>query len=723
MRSLFWFLVLFCCLGSPLLADHSLDEPPVKIELIYDQSDLQANVPFWVGIRLKHQEGWHSYWKNPGDAGIATEFKWNLPSHVEAGPIEWAVPQKFNLNSVIGFGYEGETLLLTKMTPKELANDSFEMELTINWLACSDSNCVPGEANIKLKIPHKAIEKTKWNEEILSAVEELPSKHEQIHAIRKNGLIVIHLTGVDQGKCPTPSFFPETAELVDVKKEPCITTTSDRSGEYLITLAEGTAGESRLKGILLLEENDDNHQALNIDLPIHADASSLEVDPKDLDKAVSLAGGTLPNAEFEGGFALALLLAFVGGMILNLMPCVLPVISFKVLSFVKMSGQSRSLTLKHGLIFSLGVLVSFWALAVAMLILQVYGKSVGWGFQLQEPLFVIILATGLMIFGLSLFGIFEFGTFFASLAGNARVNKPNEEGFSGSFFSGILATAVATPCTGPFLGSAIGFAVTLPPIYALLIFTFLGLGMAFPYLLLSFFPSLLAFLPKPGNWMVTFKELMGFVMMATVLWLLWVYSAQTSTLALLIVLFAYLIITLGLWAYGRWGALINKRRTRLISALFALLCLTAGSYTIYLSASLPPETSIVAQNAGKWEPFSAERVAELQKQGIPVFIDFTAKWCLICQTNHLVLSTEQVESKFKELGVVKMIADWTSNDEEITTALRKFGRNGVPLYLLYGNEESPAILPQVLTPDIVIQHLSKLEKAVSDEGPALVNNE
>lgn len=702
-----------------MVGEELSDEPPVKIELIYDQSDLQANVPFWVGIRLKHQEGWHSYWKNPGDAGFATEFKWNLPSHIEAGSIEWAVPQKFNLNSVIGFGYEGETLFLTKMTPKNLVNDSFEMELTLNWLACSDSNCVPGESTVKLTIPHKASEQTKWKEEILSAVNDLPSNHEQIHAIRKNGLIVIHLTGVNQGKNPTPSFFPETAELVDVKKEPCITTAS-HNGEYLITLAEGTASEGRLKGVLLLEENADNYLALNIDLPIDSDASALKVNPKDLNKAVSLAtNDATSNHEFEGGFILALALAFIGGMILNLMPCVLPVISFKILSFVKMAGQSRTLTLKHGLVFSLGVLVSFWALAVAMLILQVYGRSVGWGFQLQEPLFVIILATGLMIFGLSLFGIFEFGTFFASLAGNARANKPNNEGFSGSFFSGILATAVATPCTGPFLGSAIGFAVTLPPIYALLIFTFLGLGMAFPYLLLSFFPRLLSFLPKPGPWMVTFKELMGFVMIATVLWLLWVYSAQTSTVALLAVLFAYLIITLGLWAYGRWGTLINKKRTRLISGLFALICLTVGGYTLYLSASMPSETTLVAQSGSKWERFSIERVAELQAQGIPVFVDFTAKWCLICQTNHMVLSTDKVDKKFEELGVVRMIADWTSNDEAITTVLRKFGRNGVPLYLLYDNEKDPKILPQVLTPDIVIQHLSKLEK---EEQQTLVDN-
>jgi len=729
----FWCFIFFCSLGLPIHGesiDNPESSPPVKIELIYDQAAIEANTPFWVGIRLQHQPGWHSYWKNPGDAGLATEFEWNLPSTVKAGNIEWPVPQKFNLNSMIGLGYEGDILLLTQMTPtQEFTDGPLELKATIHWLACSDATCVPGEATVKLEIPQtpgSSQQNLEMKQEILSAIDKLPSQHHQINAVRKDGLIVIHLTGVDQGKSPTPSFFPETTELVDLQKEPMITVAGQQSGEYLITMAEGSSASDRLKGVLILEDtNADNPLALNIDLLIHSDANALKVDAKDFNHAVFLGSKeSTPDAstsQFDGGLGLALLLAFIGGMILNLMPCVLPVISFKVLSFVKMAGQSRSLTLKHGLMFSLGVLVSFWTLAVAMLILQVYGKSVGWGFQLQEPLFVIVLATGLMIFALSLFGIFEFGTFFASLAGNSSINKPSQEGFSGSFFSGVLATAVATPCTGPFLGSAIGFAVTLPPFYALLIFTSLGLGMAFPYLILSLFPRLLSFLPKPGNWMVTFKELMGFVMMTTVLWLLWVFSAQTSSLALLIVLFAYLLITLGFWVYGRFGTLINKRRTRILSSAFALLCLTTASYTIYVSASLPPETTQVA-DASEWEPFSAIRVAELQKQGIPVFIDFTAKWCLICQTNHMVLASERVGTKFKELGVVKMLADWTSNDEEITKALRQFGRNGVPLYLLYNGKETPEILPQILTPEVVIQHLDTMLKDTLG-GSSLVENE
>ncbi|MBS4167740.1 protein-disulfide reductase DsbD domain-containing protein [Parachlamydia sp. AcF125] len=723
-RILFLWCLCFVIPGSFLYSNEFSQALPIQVQLICDQTSLQAEVPFWVGIRLQHQEGCHSYWKNPGDAGFATSIDWSLPPNIQAGETEWAVPQKFHLNSVVGLGYKGDVLLLTKMTPtKDFAGENIELKAAIRWLVCSEASCIPGETEAILTLPASPNSQDKNSKDMIAAaLGKLPASYQEIRAVRKDGLIVLHLSGVDHLPFPKPTFFPETAELVDLKKEPIVTTPRNSAGEYLIAMAEGAAASDRLKGVLLWHDaGDPASVALKIDLPIHEDEKALIgfVDPQDLKKAVvhadqSHAGLALPAAEFEGGWGLALVFAFVGGMILNLMPCVLPVISFKVLSFVKMSGQSRLLVLKHGVLFTLGVLVSFWALAIAMLVLQIYGKSVGWGFQLQEPVFVVILATGLMIFALSLFGIFEFGTLFASLAGQAQANpRAKKEGLSASFFSGVLATAVATPCTGPFLGSAIGFAVTLPPLHALLVFTCLGLGMAFPYLLLSCYPRLLAFLPKPGNWMVTFKELMGFMMMATVLWLLWVYSAQTSSLALLMVLFAFLLITVGFWVHGRWGTFIYSKSTRFLSGMFTLICLMTGCYILSLSANLPRESIASSAEKGGWETFSAERVAELQKQGVPVFIDFTAKWCLICQTNHLVLSTEKVESKFQELGVVKMIADWTSNDEEITKVLRQYGRNGVPLYLLYGAaKESPTILPQVLTPDIVIEHLNAMEGGI-----------
>lgn len=418
---------------------------------------------------------------------------------------------------------------------------------------------------------------------------------------------------------------------------------------------------------------------------------------------------------------MALLFAFIGGMILNLMPCVLPVISFKVMSFVKMAGQSRSLTLKHGLMFSLGVILSFWMLASAMLMLRAYGQAVGWGFQLQEPLFVVILASLLFIFALSLFGVFEWGMFFASWAGQTQSDASQKSsGYIGSFLSGVLATAVATPCTGPFLGSAIGFAVTLPVFQSLLIFTSLGLGMCFPYLLLAAFPSYLRFMPKPGAWMETFKQLMGFLLLATVLWLLWVFSAQTDSFSLICLLAGLLCFSIGAWIYGRGCSPVVARKTRILTSLLVILFAFAGCKAILFprAAWYSQSSSSQAKSSGDhwegWEDFSPERVAQLRREGKPILIDFTAKWCLICQANHLVLSSNEVKKQLDDSGIVKMKADWTKNDPVITQELSKFGRNSVPLYVLYGSAEQqePLVLPQVLTPDVVVEHLNQ---AISEE--------
>jgi thiol:disulfide interchange protein len=420
---------------------------------------------------------------------------------------------------------------------------------------------------------------------------------------------------------------------------------------------------------------------------------------------------------FHGGFGLALGLAFLGGLILNLMPCVLPVISFKILSFVKMSRQNRSLIFKHGLAFSFGVILSFWVLAGFILWLRSYGHVVGWGFQLQDPLFVAILASVIFLFSLSLFSLFEMGAGIASKAGSAH-NKG--EGLISSFFSGVLATTIATPCTGPFLGTAVGFAVTLSAPLALLIFTSLGLGMAMPYLLIGAFPSLIRFLPKPGNWMITFKEILGFVMLATVLWLVWVFVAQTSGMALFLLLVGFLLLSIGGWVYGKWGSPIRKRTTRIISMCIALVFLGLGGYTIYhasrdqtfVEAHDNHEIAMVDTHAEPvtWLRFSPERLQNLIDMGIPVFVDFTAKWCLICQANHFALTTPEVDNTFSDNGIVRMKADWTKNDPVITEELRKFGRNGVPLYVIYSPNGETTILPQVLTTDIVLDHIRTVKR-------------
>jgi len=421
-----------------------------------------------------------------------------------------------------------------------------------------------------------------------------------------------------------------------------------------------------------------------------------------------------------------LLLAFVGGMFLNLMPCVLPVISLKLLHFAELSGHSRMTVAKHGILYSFGVLISFWALAATIYGLQYTGKVVGWGFQLQEPVFVASLVIVLFILALSLFGVFEFGLTLSSSAGawessfRQRIPLKSEEpSLTASFFSGVLATLVASPCTGPLLGTAVGFAATLQPTYSFAVFSALGLGMAFPFLLVSFFPGITKLFPKPGRWMVTFKQLMGFFLLATILWLVWVLDAQTQNLSNLSILLNLVIIGFGAWVYGTWGGLDRSRKVRQIGRLVALAFVIWGSWMFIGDVNMARSSGAMKAKVsekgpsqlvgGEWEEFSQPRLDRLRAAGVPVFVDVTAKWCLTCQANKLVLESDVVKEAFVKYGVAKMMADWTMNDENVTRYLRSVGRNGVPVYAVYGRipNAPPTILPEVLTPDMVIEALKE----------------
>lgn len=695
---------------------------PIKVDLIPEEETILPGHPFWVAIRLNLEHGWHAYWKNPGDAGMAIEIDWQLPTGFVAGDFQWPYPQRFDLSSMIGYGYEGDVWLLAQITPPQSMSNGSQVEISanVNWLVCSDSTCLPGltMATAKMAVDHAPPKPQKLHiSDFGKARRQIPQKQWSMHAKRTEGLIELNLEApAHYGRTFSGAdFFPEHKNMIDHKVQAVLTGQEGQPENYTIILKDRDTEDTKapfLKGVVVLRSDDGAVEALEVHVPIrggldedpvamaepHGQNAGLTVDEVHYDK---------PAGEFEGGVGLALILAFIGGLLLNLMPCVLPVISFKVLSFVKMSGQSRALTLKHGVAFGAGVILSFWALAGIMLLLQAYGRSVGWGFQLQEPIFVAILASLLLIFGLSMFGVMEMGTSLTSLASKAEGSSTF--GLVSSFLSGILATAVATPCTGPFLGSAIGFAVTLPPLLALLIFTSLGLGMASPYLILAAYPKLMKFIPKPGAWMVTFKEIMGFLMLATVLWLTWVFGAQTNSLGLTLLLAAFLCLAMGCWVYGKWGTPVKSKISRLVSFSIVLMCFSLAGYIIAKSTSpkvIAYESAKTQKDDNVWQAFSESKVADLQKKGIPVFVDFTAKWCLICQTNHLVLSTPEVSAKFDELGVVRMKADWTRNDPKITEALRKFGRNGVPLYVLYVPGGQPKILPQVLTPDNVLDHLT-----------------
>lgn len=666
---------------------------PVKAELISEVASVQPGKPFTVMIHLQLEDGWHSYWKNPGDAGMAPDIVWKLPEQSVPGEIEWPAPHRYLSRDSVTYGYEKDVYLLAEIKPSAdlQYGDDYTLEATIRWVVCSDSDCLPGESHVTLTVPVGRVASRSPDKILLftKARRKVPQEMGQAVAVKNQENILLNLQDLDLGgKMVSNAYFcPEEPNMVNEKTNVQIQKQSENSVELQLEQSEFDV-PSVISGVMVLELENSKTIAVEINTLI-GDASI----PAD-----------------ETGFLLALALAFGGGLILNLMPCVLPVISFKVMSFVKMANQSRAQTFKHGLMFAVGVLFSFWILAGVLLALKAYGNTVGWGFQLQEPLFVGILAAFLFLFGLSLFGLFEIGAIFASKAGGLQDTE--NEGYMSSFMSGVLATAVATPCTGPFLGTAVGFAVTQPAMLAMLIFTTLGLGMAFPYVVLGAFPSLLRFLPKPGNWMVTFKELMGFVMIATVLWLLWVFSAQTSSVALLAVLFGFFLMAIGGWVYGKYASPIQSKATRMLGTAIAVILLGAGSVAIYQATTLPTfdavEEVAMAEidliHTDQWVPFDAEKLADLQARGIPVFVDFTAKWCLTCQANHAVLSTPSVKQKLGDRGVIKMKADWTRHDDKITHELEKFGRNSVPLYLYYGPNANgkPEILPQVLTPGTVL---------------------
>ncbi len=408
------------------------------------------------------------------------------------------------------------------------------------------------------------------------------------------------------------------------------------------------------------------------------------------------------------GIWIALLSAFLGGIILNLMPCVLPVLSLKILGIVQQSGEDSKKRINHGIAFTLGVVSSFLILAGILLLLRAGGEQLGWGFQLQSPAFIILLTILLFLFGLSMFGVFEIGTSLTAVGQSSS----NDTGFVGSFSSGILATVVATPCTAPFMGSALGFALSQPTVLALLIFAMLGLGMALPYLLLTTVPALVKYVPRPGAWMESFKQFMGFLLMATVLWLLWVFSLQVGAEGLLILLAAFIIVSIGGWIFGRWGNIAKPKPTRVKAMILTALFIIGGVVFAFkfIDTNVTVNQSLEKGNI-KWQKFTPDLLSNSLKEGKPVFIDFTAAWCLSCQVNEKVaFGSEDVQKAFKKLGVVMLKADWTNSDAMITKELAKFGRNSVPLYVLYSGKENeePQILPEIITPGIVIDALKKI---------------
>lgn len=692
-RSVIYFLLSVVLLFGPSVKAEVVTDAHTQVQLVSTATSIQSGKAVWIGLHMKMDDDWHVYWKNPGDSGLAPKIKWVLPQGFSAGDIQWPYPVRINVGPLTGFGYEGEVVLFSEVQVPEGLNDGDNVVFKgrVDWLACK-VECIPGRADLNLTLPVQnaaAQPDPKWALVFAHISKRWPVVSDAWNVRfyddgRDLRLIVTSLKG--QRTLSGFHFFPEREDLIDHAATQEIT---DIPGGAQLRIKKSSVfpkNISNVRGIIVNPEGwsaPGQTQALLVDAPIEA-AAIVSVS-----SAITLVS--------------ACLFAFVGGLILNLMPCVLPVLSLKIIGLLKHVSHRREMFL-HGLCFTAGVLVSFWALAGVLIGLKLAGQQVGWGFQFQSPLFVIFIAGVLFILALNLFGVFEVGNSLTSVGGSLP-----KGGRAGSFWGGVLATVVATPCTAPFMGTALGFALAQPVPVAFLVFTFLGLGMAAPYLFLSAFPRFLKWIPKPGGWMIGLKTFLGFVLAASVIWLVWVLGLQRGIHAVGLFLSGLLFLGMGSWVVG----LIQQDRMKwfhMVSlAVFFILGLMLAAAAAFVPVAGPTGSVENARNGIFWQKFSDERVEEAIKNGGPVFIDFTAAWCLTCQVNdRLVFQDKSVVNAFNEFGVMAFKADWTNHDEAITKALARYGKNSIPLYVFYsGTSQEPVILPELVTPGSVIEMLKK----------------
>lgn len=680
------------------------ETPQVQAQLVASVANVHPGAEIYLGVNQKIIPHWHTYWINPGDSGNATTIEWTLPEGATASDIIWPAPNRFSMGPITNYAYENDVTLLTKVTvpANAIPGEQFTAHALVDWLVCEEE-CIPQQVELALELPIVVAGEPAGtgNPRIDQALARLPvaspwdirASQSALNAETGQGELTLHIALSEA----------QLAQVKDIWFYPYDWGRIQQSGEQLrkpvgdgieLTIKTGEAPLKQgdeLTGVLVVTEQSGD-QAI---------ARGFEV------KTQLQPAGANTNSSI--GFFTAVLLALIGGVILNLMPCVFPVLSIKALSLVSHANQSATEIRLQGFVYTLGVLASFAVLALLLILLKAGGSQIGWGFQFQSPLFVLAMAYLMFAVGLSLSGVFFVGGSVAGV-GSSLTEKP---GYSGSFFTGVLATIVATPCTAPFMAAALGYALAQPAVKLIAIFLSLGLGLALPYLLLTSWPRLQRWLPRPGVWMERAKQFLAFPMYAAAIWLVWVLAQQAGVNSIVIALGGMLLIALAAWLYD--STLVSSNRVRRLGTCSALALVLLSLFTGYVGvnssvATAGLTTADVAANAGKsaeknWEPFSEARLAELLNEGKPVFLNFTASWCISCLVNERVaLSDAKVKTTFNDNGITYLKGDWTNRDLEITNFLKKFNRSGVPLYVFYpaGKAGEPAELPQILTPDIVI---------------------
>ncbi len=707
------FAILFCVsafAGTIARAAHT------EVTLLLSATTARPGDTIWAGMDLKMEPGWHTYWKNPGEAGQATEIKWQLPPGLTAGEIQWPLPKKLPPADITTYGYEDEVMLLVplKIGTNFPANTApLDLKAKVSWLECKES-CIPASAEVQAELAIGSGTKPSsdaaliqsWKSKVPQSLNDAgwfarawwggTANGDTRPLVIEFGPTTLTVT-IAYDKL---DFFPSASDSFDVQA----------ATEQLGSLRFRKTGKKfsgdwpkEISGVLVVEKGVEQ-EGFDLNLNVSDKAPASETIP-----ATSTALPPQPLWRM-------LLYAFIGGLILNIMPCVLPVIALKILGFVSESKSSPQRVRALGGVYAIGVLFSFLILAAIVIGVKAAGHQAGWGMQFGSPIFLVCLITLVMLVALNLFGVFE-----VTLGGGA-LDKAGElasrHGAAGAFFNGVLATALATPCTAPFLSIALGFAFAQSAAVILLVFLAVGLGLASPYVLLSWNPAWLKFLPKPGAWMEKFKIAMGFPMLATVVWLFNVAGSSYGKNVLWLGIFL-VIVALAAWIFGEF---VQRGRNRRTIAVVIVLILLVGGYAFALEKELDWRAPVVEMNSGSlkesangidWQRWSPAAVADAQAAGKPVLVDFTADWCLTCQVNKKTsIEIPSVREKLKSLGAVALIGDYTHFATNITTELQLFNRAGVPLVLVYPKSTGaePIVLPEILTPGIVLDALDRATK-------------
>ena len=709
-------------------APASADAAHLHVQLIVPEAQLLTGQSSNAGLYFKLEPGWHVYWLNAGDSGEPPHIKWTLPAGITAGALQFPAPKRLPLGPLMDFGYENEVLFpFTLDVAKSAKPGPVTLSAKVDWLVCREV-CIPGKADLEIArtVGGSASPPVEPDAGLFGRLDSqlpkpLPNSDQAVFQPTGSGFRLAVFTGTRETQA---EFFPEDENILNNPAPQIIEPTANGLVLNLNKDPNLTASPAQLKGVLELAGGR-NYEITAL--------RSANVPPAPFHSSAGASSGSLerigptrvaPVFSFAS-LAQVVFFAFLGGLLLNLMPCVFPVLFLKGLALVNSGNEERHKLRAHGLVYAAGILVSFWALVALLLGLRAAGATLGWGFQFQSPVFLFLMAGLLFFLGLSLAGQFEIGLTLTSAGGSLAA----KQGYAGSFFTGVLAVVVATPCAAPFMGAAIGYALAQPAAITFAVFTALALGLAAPYVALTLQPAWTRLLPKPGVWMDILKQAVSLFMFGSAIWLAWVVAQAYGAALLAALLTSFLLLAVAGWFLGRWPA---KRWATTVAALI-LLTVVVACVTAPKELASAPATSTTAQSSsqgsaprsGVWQAWSNDAVQHALAAGQPVFVDFTAGWCLSCQVNERVaLSQPEVQQAFQSANVALFRADWTREDPAITQALTALGRSGVPVYALYSpGENNPRLLPQVLTPGIVVDALSKLPKTATQASAASSNQQ